>query len=1011
MVIEPLKLEAINRTLLNANAYEPRDARQVSGFLYGNQAVALAQIAYIALKYADSQVMLKSMKEDLEESYDYYRGKGSRQRIEENVSGEVHLAGNVVDSVTLICHPDFLKSLPFVNAIQRTEYTITIKVQDLSVVLTHFKECGVKCTELRKYLKDKGIKDAMLKTQKTDIEFEEGKVKLEKVSARIVSVICEPSLQSVVREIKGFKVGKSKHLEVPIAELMTLYTKFCSFAREQGIELDLEDFKNYVDLTIHEGQFTASAVRQGLNIFLKIEYHPIINECLLNTPTMNYVEAHATWIFHKRYVGKVIESLTATNLNINLATLQEIQDNIDLEYEMTAVDLLDWERIPALQNRPPWTHQINGAKRILDSRRILLADEMGSGKTFTTILAALSVGIGLGSGPLVIVCPSALKLNWVKEIRQIDKTSSICVAEGDEIFKANWIIINYDILDRHTEELISYQPKFIAYDESHKIKSITVQGVPGSTRARHSIILSQFAPYVVSLTGTPMPKGPIDLFNQFKLIDHPLSDDFIFFGTYYCDGKISKNGWNFEGSSNEEELHELLQDCMIRNRKEDCLDLPAKLQTFMPVKVDLTKYRQAVNDYMEAREIHQRAYAMVLVGQMKKYLAYSKIKATLDLVEQVLENDDNIVVFSDYTAVIDTLSNALNEKYKGVFTRKIAHEDGSYEEHPINVVAETITGKDSSQRKFEKCEAFQSGMHKVLICNMKAGGVGLNMTRANKLVFNDLTWLPDDMFQAEDRIHRGGQTQKVEIVYLIASEAEIDAKLGDVIEKRSKMSATIIDGGESKGRQADVMKGVLRYLEEVNTHKRKPGDFVVDDLDDSEELEFEDDLFNDDNGDFEGLEFADDELPTAQMEGSRTISATGKTVEDVKESANKYPCIENGVYVNPPHTLSVISREPLIYQYTKQIPEQGITLALQMRFVNQQLAFMMLERNEYTGNIVNLKYNKASQVCGKLGECDEVGTHIHQHITKIDNYLAKGNLPYAKATTTALQTKLMKYIK
>lgn len=220
------------------------------------------------------------------------------------------------------------------------------------------------------------------------------------------------------------------------------------------------------------------------------------------------------------------------------------------------------------------------------------------------------------------------------------------------------------------------------------------------------------------------------------------------------------------------------------------------------------------------------------------------------------------------------------------------------------------------------------------------------------------------------------------------------------------MSATIIDGGEHKGRQVSIMKGVLRYLEEVRSNKRRPGDFVVDELDIADDdFELSPDLFNDDAGDFTKVDF--ESTANGEMDSTMSISATGAVKEPPKP---QYPCVENGVYMNPPYTLSIISREPLIYQYTKEFVEQGYTLALQMRFLNQQLAFMVLKRSEYTGQVDNLNYTKASQICGSFMQCDDVGTHIQQHLTKIDGYLTKGNLQYAKATTAALLNTLKKYL-
>lgn len=1009
MVLESLRLEAINRTLLSSGVYAPQDARQVAGFLYGNSKIALAEICRVALKYVDANRTLNAMKQDLEDSYKFYSSKGRQQYLENNVSAEVTMLGDVVSSITIVCNPDYLKSLPYINCEHRTESLITFSPSELSTVLTHLDNCGLKLKDLKDYLKTKGVKASNLKKTTNSLDYTDGKVALEKVSNRTVKVICSKTLQAVVREIKGFRVAKDSHLEVPISSLMTLYTKLSAVARKSGEDLDLTDFETYIDTTIHEGDFTPTVKLQGLTVVMQIEYHPFINETMLNIPTVQFIEQINSWAFHRRHLTTVIERLSMTNLNVDVSNLQQLNDAIEFEYDATGVQLYDFARTPWMIT--PWNHQVTGAERILEERKILLADEMGSGKTYTTILAAFSVGLTLGL-PLVIVCPSALKLNWVKEIRKIDKQSPICVVEGNDIFKAPWIIINYDILDRHSRTLLEWKPKFIAFDESHKIKSITEQGFPGSVRAQHSIVLSTVVPYVVSMTGTPMPKGPIDLFNQFKLIDHPLSDDFIAFGTTYCDGHPSKNGWDFSGSSNESELHEILKTCMIRNRKEDCLDLPDKLQTFMPVSVDLTHYRQAVDEYMNTKEIHPRAYQMVLVGQMKKHLAYAKVPRTIEIIQQVLENGDSIVVFSDYTAVIEVIRDFVNKNYSGKMFREVPDGNGSVQQIPIHEVAVTVTGKDSSTRKFEKSEAFQEGFHKVLIANMKAGGVGLNMTAANKLCFNDLTWLPDDHFQAEDRIHRGGQTKKVEIIYVIAQGAEIDEKLGNVIEERSKVSAAIIDGGSHKGRQASVMAGVLRYVEEVQTGKRKAGNFVVDELEVEDflsELDLDSAEFNDDNGEFEfDLELEDG---STELGESRQLNSTSQ--QSKVPSKPKYPCIENGVYVNPPYNLSIISREPLVYQYVKVFEGNGYTLALQMRFDNGQLAFKVLKRDDYTHAIQDMQYTKATQVNGAFGAnggVDEVGTHILQHLTKINNYMDKGNLQYAKGTIMALLNGLKRYL-
>jgi hypothetical protein len=401
---------------------------------------------------------------------------------------------------------------------------------------------------------------------------------------------------------------------------------------------------------------------------------------------------------------------------------------------------------------------------------------------------------------------------------------------------------------------------------------------------------------------------------------------------------------------------------------------------------------------------------MVLIGQMKKYLAYAKIPRTIEIVEQVLDSNDCCVVFSDYTAVIDAVQSHINKKYANKFEYAKRDAMGNIVHRPIEVVAQTITGKDSSTKKFEKTEAFQRGEHRVLICNMKAGGVGLNMTMANKLIMNDLTWLPDDHFQAEDRIHRGGQTKKVEIIYLIAEGAEIDEKLGNVIETRSKQSAAIVDGGNRNARQASVMKGVMKYLEEVNTKIRKAGDFLVDQLDDMDfEDDFNEELFNDD------IDF-DMDPDTAQTPATQPIETTQTTeplddiddLDDLDEIGGTEEEIPQAKRY-PDYQLTILSREPLIYQYVKNFESNHYALAIQLRFMNGNLAFKVLKLDTYSGQLQELKYHRAAQVNGSFGKCDEVGTHIQQHLTKIDNYLQRGNHTNARATTTSLLNTLKKY--
>ena len=984
MIIEQSKLEALNRKFISSKVYTEQDMRYAPMYWYGNSPIALAQICSLLGKYCDK---LEYDSVDFDESYEFYSSKHRSHKLEDNVSGSVILTedGEVERVQIYTPNVEALRQLKNINVLRRGVFGVEIPVEDIGVTLEQLKASKCLTTEFKKYLKDVGVRNKFLTTASSKTankEFEEGKVTLKRASKKSVEVICSPDLHPIIREAKGFRINPSTGiLEVQVGVLMTVYNKLSAYARESGIRLDLSDFEEFIDVKVHDGTFVAEAFSSGIQIGLKIPFHPYISEMLVNVPTSSYLEEAGLWVFHNRYLNEVIEKLGDTHLGINLDELISIRDEIETRYEEQRVELLDLTRFPAI--RKPWAHQIEGAKKMLDKRKILLADEMGTGKTYTTILAALSVGMKLG-GPLVVVCPSALKYNWVKEIREIDKNNRISVAEGYDFYPANWMIINYDILERHAEDLINLNPKVVIFDESHKIKGVDEQGNPKSKRAFYSITLSQYTPYMFSLTGTPTPVGPIDLYNQFRLMDHPLSDDFINFGVTYCDGKPCKQGWNFTGASNTEKLYEILQDVMICNKKEDCLDLPAKLRTFMPVDVDLARYNEAVEEYMNSKDIHQAAYRMVLVGQMKKYLAYSKVPRTIEIISEVLENGDKCVVFSDYTAVIDSITKHFNDR---------------------KIPTTTITGKQSSKRKFAETEAFQSGKYQLIVCNMKAGGVGLNMNMANKLIFNDLTWLPADHFQAEDRIHRGGQTKKVEIIYTYAEGAEIDAKLANVIEERAKMSAEILHNGNHENSSISVMKGVLQYLTEVRSGKRKPGNFVVDTLED--DIMFDSDfdglLFNDDDGDFSN----DFEGLYDGLEVTDGIDSMSSHIEE-PEPVKTYPCIENGVYMNPPYFLQLLSESPLVYQYSKDFG--GTFLCLQIAFKPNGVLGVTMQQCSDGVTFVEIPFKAIPQVTGKFSTVDEVGTSIMQHLTKLQNYLNKRQVTQAKATALSLKNTLEKYL-
>lgn len=493
---------------------------------------------------------------------------------------------------------------------------------------------------------------------------------------------------------------------------------------------------------------------------------------------------------------------------------------IAMEKRYKDIKIFDYTRL----RTAPFKYQVEGAEFLVRERTAILGDEMGLGKTKQALIAAKSV---LDSPLLskntnriaVIICPNTVKLNWAKEILKVDPHDSILVMTAGQEFNASrlinngrpifkYIIINYDILSRYADELMDLKPACLIVDEAHRCTAIDNDGKPGSIRAQQVIDISGSVPFTWLLTGTPFRNKAIELFNLLVMINHDLALNFREFGSVYSGGKKTNKGYTYKGFTKAEELNKRLSEKMLRRRKKDIkkamkesgdtnalLDLPDKIRNFFPVEIDKNAYNNAVNMFMEeSAATSSYAKMLVLMGALKKYLAYEKIEHTYEIATAVLnERDDNeispVVIFSDYKKPLIDLN--------AMFTK-----DG--------IPCCMITGAENEFQKQANIEAFEKGQYKVALCSTKAAGVGTTLVSAHNLIFNDLTWVPFDHFQAEDRIHRIGQDEDVSIYYLYCENADIDAKLAEKLEIKAEEFDAVVDGGLGETFTVSIMADVYK---------------------------------------------------------------------------------------------------------------------------------------------------------------------------------------------------------
>ena len=469
--------------------------------------------------------------------------------------------------------------------------------------------------------------------------------------------------------------------------------------------------------------------------------------------------------------------------------------------------------IPALpegSSFKPYPHQTAGARILLKNHKFILADTMGLGKTFTAIMAAYNT-----EGRKLIVTPASLKLNWRNEIMKFGiPESDICVISSRTVHddirsSADWVIVNYDGLRCvHREVVVPFWAAgftTVIFDEAHYCKAVNAKGSPGSIRSRFSLEIARCVPNVYLLTGTPITNKTKDIFMLLKMVDSPLARNWFSFAHRYCGAERNDFGWQFDGSTNQEELNGKLGFCLLRRRIENILDMPEKLRTYIPVEADLKEYDSLLKRYLSSGDYEGSSGALAALGAMKQAAAKGKVEKTCALISDLLENGKSVVA---YTCYLET-AERIYEKFCGNSVK--------------------ITGEVSPEERQKAVEQFQNGDKKVIVCTVSAGGVGLTLTRSDVVVFNDFDYSAASMRQAEDRIWRIGQRNACSIFYVYADKCMLDETLCSMLNTKLSNMGKIIDGKEEtlvteedKSYQTVLLRRLLD-MKQAAGRKRKKG--------------------------------------------------------------------------------------------------------------------------------------------------------------------------------------------
>jgi SWI/SNF-related matrix-associated actin-dependent regulator 1 of chromatin subfamily A len=445
--------------------------------------------------------------------------------------------------------------------------------------------------------------------------------------------------------------------------------------------------------------------------------------------------------------------------------------------------------------RPPMDHQKIAIEKLLANDKFILADDMGLGKTTSAVIASLESK----ARKILIVCPASLKINWEREIRNYSDRK-VLIVEGRKWGSTfDFYIINYDIIKNyHTTDksedsddyklLVNANFDLAIVDEAHYISNSTAN----RTRLLNDVL--ETIPKVWLLTGTPMTSRPINYFNLLKIVESPLTLNWQTYVRRYCKGFQFSVGnrkvWNTSGASNLDELRERTKNVVLRRMKTDILDLPEKIVT--PVFVELTskmydeeleEFTRISNDKKDDETISVTLNRLMKIRQL---ISYEKIPYTCELIDKCLEQGKKVIILTNFTMTLDML----HEKYKK------------------NSV--TLDGRMSKDKRQDSVDRFQNDDKiKVFIGNIKAAGVGITLTAAEVVIMNDLSFVPADHSQGEDRAYRYGQKNSV-LVYYPVFENTIEKVIYNILQKKKNVIDQVMGDGEySESFSRDLLKSLL----------------------------------------------------------------------------------------------------------------------------------------------------------------------------------------------------------
>ena len=421
-----------------------------------------------------------------------------------------------------------------------------------------------------------------------------------------------------------------------------------------------------------------------------------------------------------------------------------------------------------------------------------LADDMGLGKTVTLIALHLHRREAGRTGPTLVVCPASLLGNWEAEVRRFAPGTPVVRFHGSarDLSGAGdgFVLTTYGTMRRSAETLGAVGWDLVVADEAQHVKN------PRTSTARALRSIGSTAR--VALTGTPVEN---DLTELWAILDWAIPG---LLGSRNAFRKV----WAAPIESGREpakarQFADLIGPFLLRRRKSDpgiAPELPAKTETDHPVRLtreQVVLYESFVRDTMarieRADEDSRRGLVLMLLTGLKQICNHpdhflkrsgarlsgrsEKVDLLDELVGTVLAEDGAVLVFTQYVAMARLLEGHLAR---------------------AGVPHQLLHGGTPVRERERMVERFQAGEMPVFLLSLKAGGTGLNLTRADHVVHVDRWWNPAVEEQATDRAYRIGQTKPVQVHRMI-TRGTIEEKVAELLTRKRALADAVLGGGET----------------------------------------------------------------------------------------------------------------------------------------------------------------------------------------------------------------------